>query len=192
MLTRAKDFGSAQASVTVAMSDSRTLRPPDSGISSASRSAIVLRAAERADRLVAVAELAAAAGHVDIGGAQRAVDVAGGDAERVQPVGIELDLDLARHAAIAVDAGDALQALQLADDRVVDEPGQFLERHGRRRDGIGHDRLALDVDAVDDRLVGGRRQVGADALDGVLDVVDGGLRVDLEAEFDHASASCPR
>ena len=98
-----------------------------------------------------LAEIAAAAGHVDIGRAQRAVDVGGRDAERVQPVGLELDLDLARDAAIAVDARDALQALQLADDRVVDEPGQFLERHGRRRDGVGHDRLAFDVDAVDDR-----------------------------------------
>ena len=57
-------------------------------------------------------------------------------------------------------------------------------RHGRRRDGIGQDRLALDVDAVDDRRLGRRRQVGADALDGVLDVVDGGLRIDLEAELD--------
>ena len=57
-------------------------------------------------------------------------------------------------------------------------------RHGRRRDGIGQDRLAFDVDAVDDRRLGGGRQVGADALDRVLDVVDGGLRVDLEAELD--------
>ena len=86
-----------------------------------------LGAAQRADRLVAAAEIGAAAGQVDIGRAQRAVDVAGGDAERVQPVGVELDLDLARHAAIAVDAGDALQALQLADDGVVDEPGQLLD-----------------------------------------------------------------
>ena len=153
---------------------------------------MVLGAAQRADRLVAAGELAAAAGQVDIGRAQRAVDVGGGDAERVQPVGIELDLDLARHAAVAVDARDALQALQLADDRVVDEPGQFLDRHGRRGDRVGQDRLAFDVDAVDDRLVGGRRQVGADALDGVLDVVDRRLRVDLEAELDDRLRLCPR
>ena len=107
----------------------------------------LLGAAERADRLVALAEIAAAAGQVDIDEAQRAVDVAGRDAERGQPVGIDLDLDLARHAAIAVDAGDALQALQLADHRVVDEPGQLLERHGRRGDGVGQDRLSFDVDA---------------------------------------------
>ena len=143
-----------------------------------------LGAAQRADRLVAAAEIGAAAGHVDVGRTQRPVDVAGGGAERVQPVGVELDLDLARHAAIAVDAGDALQALQLADDRIVDEPRKLFERHGRRRDGIGQDRLPFDVDAVDDRRLGSGRQVGADALDRVLGVVDGGLRVDLEAELD--------
>ena len=165
LLTRANDFGFSQESVTVAMSDSVTLRPPDSGISSASRSAIFLAPPSVRIAWSRLAEIAAAAGQVDIGGAQRAVDVAGGDAERVQPVRVELDLDLARHAAIAVDAGDALQALQLADDRVVDEPGQLLDGHGRRGDGIGQDRLALDVDAAHDRLVGGRRQVGADALD---------------------------
>ena len=78
------------------MSDSVTWRPPPSGISSACQVGERLGAAERADRLVAAAELGAAAGHVDIGRAQRAVDVAGGDAERIQPVGVELDLDLAR------------------------------------------------------------------------------------------------
>ena len=42
LLTRAKIFGFSQASVTVAISDSVTRRPPPSGISSASRSAIFL------------------------------------------------------------------------------------------------------------------------------------------------------
>ena len=168
----------------VAISDSVTRRPPPSGISSFSRSASVLAPPSVRIAWSRLAEIGAAAGHVDIGRAQRAVDVAGGGAERIQPVGVELDLDLARHAAVAVDAGDALQALQLADDRVVDEPGQLLDGHGRRRDRIGQDRLALDVDAVDDRRLRGGRQVGADALDRVLDVVDGGLRVDLEPELD--------
>ena len=71
----------------------------------------IFGAAEHTDGLVALAEIGAAAGHVDIGRTQRPVEVGGGDAERVQPVGIERDLDLARHAAIAVDAGDALEAL---------------------------------------------------------------------------------
>ena len=45
-----------------------------------------LRAAERADRLLAAADLAAAAGEIDAGQAQLPVDVRGGDAEREQPV----------------------------------------------------------------------------------------------------------
>ena len=68
LLTRAKDFGSAQASVTVAISDSRTLRPAVSGISSASQVVDGAGAAQRADRLVAVAELGVAAGHVGVDG----------------------------------------------------------------------------------------------------------------------------
>ena len=54
-----------------------------------------LRAAERADRLVTAGEIGAAAGQIDVCGAQRAVDVAGRGAQRIQPVGIELDPDLA-------------------------------------------------------------------------------------------------
>ena len=65
-------------------------------------------------------------------------------------------------------------------------------RHGRRRDGVGQDRLPFDVDAVDHRRLGGRRQVGADALDRVLGVVDGGLRVDLEPELDDGLRLSPR
>ena len=70
-----------------------------------------------------------------------------------QPVGIELDADLAIDAAVALDAADALRRLQLALDDVVDVPGELLERHARRGGRIGQDRLALDVDALDDRLV---------------------------------------
>ena len=61
-----------------------------------------LLAGERADRLLAPADLAAAAGQIDVGRPQLAVDVAGRDAEGQQPVGIERDADL------AVDAADAL------------------------------------------------------------------------------------
>ena len=42
---------------------------------------------------------------------------------------------------------------------------------GRAR-GIGEDRQAFDLEALDDRLVDGARQIGADAGDGVLDVVE--------------------
>ena len=71
------------------------------------------RAGQRADRLLLAADLAAAAGEIDVGGAELAVDVGRRDAERQQPVGIERDADLAVDAAVALDAADALQALQL-------------------------------------------------------------------------------
>ena len=57
-------------------------------------------------------------------------------------------------------------------------------RHRRCRDGISQDRLTLDIDPVDDRLVRGSRQVGANALDRILDVVDCGLRIHLEPKLD--------
>ena len=141
-------------------------------------------AGERADRLLLAADLAAAAAEIDVGRAHLAVDLGGGDAERQQPVGIEQDADLAVDAAVALDPADALEALQLALDHVVDVPGKLLQRHARRGRGEGEDRLALDVDALDDRLVDVARQVGADLVDRVLDVVEGAVLVHLEAELD--------
>jgi hypothetical protein len=67
--------------------------------------------------------------------------------------GSSSDLDFAVHAAEAVHLRHALQALQLAHGGVVDEPGQFLQRHGRRAHRIGEDRLAFHVDAVDQRII---------------------------------------
>src|SRR5690606_18934919 len=46
------------------------------------------------------------------------------------------------------------------------------------------DRLALDVDALDDRLVDGARQVAADLGDRILDVVQRPVGIDLEPELD--------
>ncbi len=112
-----------------------------------------------------------------------ALTSAGGDAEGQQPVGVEQDADLAVDAAVALDAADALQALQLALDHVVDVPGKLLQRHARRGRREGQDRLALDVDALDDRLVDVARQIEADLVDRVLHVVEGAVLVDLEAEL---------
>ena len=80
------------------------------------------RAGERADRLIVLADLGAAAGEIDIRAAQAAADVEGGEADGLQPVGIERDENLALHAADALDLGDAAHALQSALDHVVDEP----------------------------------------------------------------------
>ena len=136
------------------------------------------RAGERADRLFLTGDLAAAAAEIDVVGAHLLVDRRGGDAERQQLLRIERNADLAVDAAEALDLADAVDALQIARDRVVDEPGQLLDRHARRRRRVGDDRQALDVDAADDRLVDGARQVGADLGDLVLHVVERAVDVD--------------
>src|SRR5262249_11353740 len=122
-----------------------------------------LLAGERANGLLAPGDLAAAAGQIDVGGSQLLVDVAGGDAEREQPVGIERDADLAVDAADALDLRYAFHSLQGAHHHIVDEPGELLRRHARRPGAVGDDRQALDLDAGDDRLIDGARQLGADA-----------------------------
>ena len=180
----AKVRGSAVASVTEPSWSRRTLRPRGSDDRGGGEVFHRLLAGQRADRLLAPADLAAAAGQVDVGGPELPVDVAGGDAEGEQPVGIERDADLALDAAEALDLRDALHALQRAHHGVVDEPGQLLGRHARRACRVGDDRQALDLDARDDRLVDGARQLGADARDGVLHVVERAVLVDLQAELD--------
>src|SRR6185312_3771744 len=135
------------------------------------------------DRLLLSADLAAAAAQVDVGGSHLVVDLCGGDAEGQQAVWIEQDADLAIDAAVALDAADALQALQLPLDHVVDVPGKLLQGHAGRGRREGEDRLSLDVDALDDRLVDVARQLEADLVDRVLHVVEGAVLVDLEAEL---------
>ena len=136
------------------------------------------RARERADRLLLAGKLAAAAAEIDIVGPHLLVDGRRGDAEREQLLRIERDADLAIDAAEALDLADAMDALQVARDRVVDEPRQLLDRKPRRRGGVSDDRQTFDVDAADDRLVDGARQIGADLGDLILHVVERPVDVD--------------
>ncbi len=69
-------------------------------------------AGEHADGLLLRAHLAAAAGEIDIAGAQLLVHVERSDAERDQPVGQQRDPDFTVDAAGALDLGDAANALQ--------------------------------------------------------------------------------
>ncbi len=143
-----------------------------------------LGAGQGADRLVVLADLGAAAGEVDIGAAQALADIDGGEARGRQPVGIERHQNLALDTADALDLGDVAHALQRAFDDVVDEVGQLLRRLAGRDRGIGDDRQADHVDALDQRLVDVLRQIGADAGDGVLDVVQRPVGVGFERELD--------
>ena len=160
---RVKVRGSAAPSVTVASSSSRTLRPPGERDRQRREIFELSRASERADRLLLAGELAASAAEIDVVGAHLLVDGRRGDAERQQLFRIERDADFAIDAAEPLDLADAVDALQIARDRIVDEPGQLLDREPRRRGGVGDDRQALDIDAADDRLVDGARQIGSES-----------------------------
>src|SRR5271165_1357265 len=136
------------------------------------------RARKRSDRLFLAGDLAAAAAEIDIVGAYLLIDGGRGDAERQQLFRIEGDADLSVDAAGALDLADATNALQVARDRIVDEPRQLLDAEARRRSGVSDDRQALDVDAVDDRLVDGARQIAANLGDLILHVVERAIDVD--------------
>ena len=77
---------------------------------------------QRPDRLVAAADFGEAAGEVDIGAAQPLADIGGGQADRLQPVGVERHQDFAVDAADALHLGDAAHPLQRPLHHVVDEP----------------------------------------------------------------------
>ena len=105
----------------------RDVRQPDAAVARERNRRVAdflngARARQRADGLFLPRDLAAPAADVDVGGAQLPADLAGGDAERKHPVGIELHLDLAIHAADALHGADAAHALQRAGRNVVHEP----------------------------------------------------------------------
>ncbi|MGY4381493.1 hypothetical protein ACVWZ3_009132 [Bradyrhizobium sp. i1.3.6] len=143
-----------------------------------------LRARKRADRLVVLADLGAAAGDVDIGAAQALADIDRGQPHRLHPVRIERDQDLALDTADALDLGDAAHALQRALDHVVNEIGELLRRLAGRDRGIGDDRQADDVDALDQRLGDVLRQVRSYPRHRVLDVVERAVGVGFQRELD--------
>src|SRR5262249_39724716 len=129
-------------------------------------------------------ELAAAATEIDVGRAHLGVNVGGRDPKREQPVGVQQHADLAVDTAVALDAADALQTLQLTLDDVVHVPRQPLERPSGRGGRECDDRLPLDVDAAHDGLVDVARELWTDLVDSVLDVVERPILVHLQPELD--------
>ncbi len=142
------------------------------------------RACERANGLLRAPDFATAACEVGIRGEKLMVDFPCRDAEREEPLGIERNANLALHPADSRNLGDPAHTLKLASHRVVDEPGQLLQRHRRRGRGIRHDRQALDIEALDDRLVDRSRQFLANFRDSVLDVVYRAIGIRAELELD--------
>jgi len=110
-------------------------------------------AREHADGLLLRSHLAAAAGEIDIAGAQLFIHVQRGDAERDQPVGQQRDPDFTVDASGALDLGDAANALQRRRDDVINEPGHLLGGPRGHRRRVGNDGHPFDVDPLDRRFL---------------------------------------
>jgi hypothetical protein len=144
----------------------------------------VLGVAQCPDRLFAVADFPAAAAQIGIGCPELPVHIGCGDAIGVQPGRIKFDADFPVGTAIAIHLGDAALTLQRPLDGVIHKPGRFLQRHVGRIHGKRHDRLALDIDAGDNRFLHRGRQVATNPVDGILDVLHRLVGRHLHAE-DH-------
>ena len=140
--------------------------------------------AEGADGALGARHGDASAGQVGVDAGQGLADRGRRHAVGGQTVGIQLDPDLAVHAALTVDLAHAGHGQQFAADRVVDVPAELFRAHGRRADHIGDQGVAGDVDALDRRLLHVLRQVGAQPGHGVAHVIGGALGVGAQLEFD--------
>ncbi len=182
-LSRAAARGSATVSVTV----SDLVQPDAPAIRKGQLQGGDLRrgldGGERAHRLLAAADVGAAAGALGLHLAQLPGDLGGGRAQGLQARRVQRNADLAAHAADAVDRADTAHRQQLAGDVVVDEPGQRLFVHARRIHREGQHRLARQVHLGDDGLAHVARQLAAHARYGRADVVDGFLHRLFQPEF---------
>src|SRR4051794_30472491 len=141
-------------------------------------------ACERADRLVAAADLGPAAGKIGVAAAQLAAHIERGYANPLQRNWIKSDADLALDAADALNAADATQPLQLAHDNVRHEKRKLLGRLARSDGRVGENRQPDNIVALDHGVVDAARQIMPDARDRVLDVVERAIGIDLQPELD--------
>src|SRR6476660_4626877 len=139
---------------------------------------------ERTNRLVASANLGPPAGEVDGAPAELPADIERSEPEALQANRVEADPYLTFHATDTLHSSHPAHPLQLADDHILHEPGDLLGCLPRRDRGIGEDREASDVDALDQRLIDGTWQIGADPRDRVLDVVESAIGVSFEPKRD--------
>ena len=108
--------------------------------------------------------LEAAARQLEVLRAQRRGDVGRRQAVSVQPIGIDLDLDLAAPRAEEQHLADAVDRLEPLLDVLLEERRQLDDRH-RRRDREHQDRERVGILLLHDRRVGGLRQVADDRID---------------------------
>jgi hypothetical protein len=105
-------------------------------------------------------------------------------AQREQTRRIDLDADLAADASDAGHGADAADIQKGLGDGVIDEPRQRLVVHPARCHGVSENRRPGQTDPGNHRILEVAREVGANAGDGVANVVDRFLCRLLETEFD--------
>jgi hypothetical protein len=141
-----------------------------------------LRSRQRADRLVASADLGAPAGEVHVVAAKLAADIERGQSGALQPDRIESDPDLAFDVADAFDGADPPDSLQFPYDDVFDEEGELLGRFAGRDRGVGENGKSRDIDAPNHRFVDAAGEVGANTRDGILHVIKRAIGVGSQAK----------
>ncbi len=141
-------------------------------------------------RLDAVADITATAGSVLLHLPQQARHVSGGDAQRRQARGVQVDLHLAVDPADAADFADTLDRQHGLGDVVVDEPRQPLLVDALGTHGVGEDRAARGGDLGNHRVAHRWRQVGTHRVDCVAHFVERhlGVLVDVESHLDRRRA----
>ena len=149
-----------------------------------------LQGRQGAQGLLAAAHVGAATGAFDLHPGELAGNVGSGCPQRLQPHRVEQDLDFAVHAAHTVDRPHAAHREQQLADVVLHEPRDGFVVHLVGAHGVGQHSTAGQLDLVDDGLVDVGRQIAAHLGHGRAHVVQGFLRVLLDAEFggdgDHA------
>ena len=149
----------------------------------------IVRIAQHAHRLARSGDLGAPAGGIDIGLAQRRVDLRCRDAERLHAGQIEHHTDFAIDSAETVDFGHAVDREQPFGHRIVDEPAELFQRHviglhrkNAQRAAAGH--VHLGHPRLDDAI----RQLAANLVDRVADLVHRLVGIDADLEFDEGVA----
>ena len=146
----------------------------------------IVTIAQHAHRLPRPADFGHATGRIDIALPQHAVDLAGGDAQRLHPREVEDHLDLAIDAAETIDLGHAFDAEQLLGDRIVDEPAEALDRHVVGFDRIDGEETARDLFLGHTRLEDTVGQRSAHRVDRILHLGHRIVGIGTDLEFDES------
>jgi hypothetical protein len=105
--------------------------------------------------------------------AHRRQHVVDADPQRLHAAGVELDVDLALHAAGDRGASDVAHRLDALDDDLVGDGGELADAADVGPYGDRHDRLVVRVEALDQRLLDLRPEGGAHRLHLLAHVLHG-------------------